>query len=174
MDVLQALQQRGCVAGSEDRTVKIWDTRTRGSQREFESRAPVTCVTLVQGQNELISGDQDGNIRVWDITGGQCSCELVPEVDVAVRSVSVAMDGSQVRCQSAAFASCDLSAPDRLTSCLRSSEVSCSPAATRVAHLTCLRNTQAVIVAGRCHSGDIRIRELQAWASARVLYLLVA
>ena len=83
------------MSGSEDRTVKIWDTRTRGSQREFESRAPVTCVTLVQGQNELISGDQDGNIRVWDITGGQCSCELVPEVDVALRSVSDAKDGSQ-------------------------------------------------------------------------------
>lgn len=84
-------------AGSEDRTVKIWDTRTRDAQREFESRAPVTTVTLVQGQNELISGDQDGNIRVWDITAGACSCELVPEVDVAVRSVSVALDGSQVR-----------------------------------------------------------------------------
>lgn len=83
-------------AGSEDRTVKIWDTRTRDAQREFESRAPVTTVTLVQGQNELISGDQDGNIRVWDITAGACSCELVPEVDVAVRSVSVALDGSQV------------------------------------------------------------------------------
>ena len=91
------LQHATGSAGSEDRTVKIWDTRTRDAQREFESRAPVTTVTLVQGQNELISGDQDGNIRVWDITAGACSCELVPEVDVAVRSVSVALDGSQVQ-----------------------------------------------------------------------------
>ena len=29
---------------------------------------------------ELISGDQNGNIRVWDLTANACSCELVPEV----------------------------------------------------------------------------------------------
>lgn len=84
-------------AGSEDKTVKIWDMRTRRCQREFESRGQVTTVALNAGQNELISGDQDGNIRVWDLTAGACSCELVPEVDVPVRSVSIALDGSQAR-----------------------------------------------------------------------------
>ena len=71
--------------------------RARRCQREFESRGPVNTVALNAGQNELISGDQDGNIRVWDVTAGACSCELVPEVDVPVRSVSIALDGSQVR-----------------------------------------------------------------------------
>lgn len=84
-------------AGSEDKSVKIWDMRARRCQREFESRGPVNTVALNAGQNELISGDQDGNIRVWDVTAGACSCELVPEVDVPVRSVSIALDGSQVR-----------------------------------------------------------------------------
>lgn len=28
-------------------------------------------------QTELISGDQNGNIRVWDLTANSCSCELV-------------------------------------------------------------------------------------------------
>ena len=28
-------------------------------------------------QMELISGDQNGNIRVWDLTANSCSCELV-------------------------------------------------------------------------------------------------
>lgn len=32
--------------------------------------------------------------QVWDITAGACSCELVPEVGVAVRSLSVAPDSS--------------------------------------------------------------------------------
>ena len=41
-----------------------------------------------------MSGDAAGNVRVWDLTAGACSCELVPEVGTAVRSLSVALDGS--------------------------------------------------------------------------------
>lgn len=41
-------------------------------------------------------GDQHGNIRVWDLTANACSCELVPEVGTAVRSITVALDGSLV------------------------------------------------------------------------------
>ena len=41
-------------------------------------------------------GDQAGNIRVWDLTAGACSCELVPEVGTAVRSLTVALDASHV------------------------------------------------------------------------------
>eukprot|EP00898_Chlorokybus_atmophyticus_P001747 jgi/Chlat1/2573/Chrsp175S00149 len=86
-------------SGSEDGTVKIWDLRCSPShscQREFESRAAVNTVVLHPNQGELISGDQNGNIRVWDLTANACSCELVPEVDTAVRSLTVASDGSMV------------------------------------------------------------------------------
>eukprot|EP00887_Chlorella_sp_A99_P007037 scaffold2.g7037.t1 len=76
--------------------VKIWDLRAPGCQREYESRAAVNTVVLHPNQGELISGDQHGNIRVWDLTANACSCELVPEVGTAVRSLTVAMDGSLV------------------------------------------------------------------------------
>lgn len=74
----------------------IWDMRARHAQRVYESRAAVNTVALNPVQSELISGDQNGNIRVWDITQSACSCELVPEVGTAVRSLSIALDGSQV------------------------------------------------------------------------------
>ncbi|KAJ4829709.1 Target of rapamycin complex subunit LST8-1 [Turnera subulata] len=83
-------------SGSEDGTVKIWDLRSPGCQREYESRAAVNTVVLHPNQTELISGDQNGNIRVWDLTANSCSCELVPEVDTAVRSLTVMWDGSLV------------------------------------------------------------------------------
>ena len=83
-------------SGSEDGTVRLWDLRAPGCQREFESRAAVNSVVLHPGQTELISADQNGNIRVWDIVAGACSCELVPEVGTSVRSLSVAADGSLV------------------------------------------------------------------------------
>uniref|UniRef100_A0A803MA72 Target of rapamycin complex subunit LST8 n=1 Tax=Chenopodium quinoa TaxID=63459 RepID=A0A803MA72_CHEQI len=83
-------------SGSEDGTVKIWDLRAPGCQREYESRAAVNTVVLHPNQTELISGDQNGNIRVWDLTANSCSCELVPEVDTAVRSLTVMFDGTLV------------------------------------------------------------------------------
>lgn len=33
---------------------------------------------------------------MWDLTANACSCELVPELNVGVRSLSVAVDGSLV------------------------------------------------------------------------------
>ncbi|XP_024027235.1 target of rapamycin complex subunit wat1 isoform X3 [Morus notabilis] len=57
-------------SGSEDGTVKIWDTRAPGCQREYESRAAVNTVVLHPNQ--------------------------VPEVDTAVRSLTVMWDGSLV------------------------------------------------------------------------------
>ncbi|CAA6654974.1 unnamed protein product [Spirodela intermedia] len=83
-------------SGSEDGTIKIWDLRAPGCQREYESRAAVNTVVLHPNEKEIISGDQNGNIRVWDLTANSCSCELVPEVDTAIRSLSMMWDGSLV------------------------------------------------------------------------------
>ncbi|KAF2325759.1 hypothetical protein GH714_036426 [Hevea brasiliensis] len=57
-------------SGSEDGTVRIWDLRAPGCQREYESRAAVNTVVLHPNQ--------------------------VPEVDTAVRSLTVMWDGSLV------------------------------------------------------------------------------
>lgn len=81
---------------SEDGTVKIWDLRAPGCQRNYESKTPINSACLNPNQGEIISGDQDGNIRVWDLTANACSYELVPDGKVAVRSVSVASDASMV------------------------------------------------------------------------------
>ena len=82
--------------GSEDGTVKIWDLRAPGCQREYESRAAVNTVELHPNQGELVSGDQNGNIRVWDLTANCCSRELVPDGDNAIRSISIASNASML------------------------------------------------------------------------------
>jgi len=82
--------------GSEDGSIKIFDIRAPNAQQEYESRGAVNTVLLHPNQGELISGDQQGNIRVWDLTAGACSCELVPEVGTPVRSLTVAQDASMV------------------------------------------------------------------------------
>lgn len=51
---------------------------------------------MVMCQKICSTGDQHGNIRVWDLTANACSCELVPEVGTPVRSLTVAQDASLV------------------------------------------------------------------------------
>ena len=65
-------------------------------QRDFHHQSAVNCVTLHPDQTELISGDQEGRVIRWDLRANQCIEHLIPEPDVAVRSVDIASDGSYV------------------------------------------------------------------------------
>eukprot|EP00941_MAST-03F_sp_MAST-3F-sp1_P003762 g3762.t1 len=79
---------------SEDGTIKIWDLRARGCQRDYECRAPVNTVVLHPNQAELVSGDRDGMIKVWDLTANKCVKEFSPEGNVSIQSASMAADAS--------------------------------------------------------------------------------
>ena len=45
-------------SASEDKTVKIWDVRAAGCQREMENASPVNTAALHPNQVELVYGDQ--------------------------------------------------------------------------------------------------------------------
>eukprot|EP01083_Nonionella_stella_P152834 490336_1 len=83
-------------SSSEDRTVKIWDIRAAGCQRDYESSAAINDAVLHPNQGEILSGDLNGNIRVWDLTANACRYELIPDGSTPVRSISIAADASLV------------------------------------------------------------------------------
>ncbi|WVF70261.1 hypothetical protein IAT40_005050 [Kwoniella sp. CBS 6097] len=82
------------VTGSEDGSVKVWDTRTATIQRNYLHDCPVNDVVIHPNQGELISCDQSGSVKIWDLADNTCTHELVPDEDVPIRSVSIASDGS--------------------------------------------------------------------------------
>ncbi|RCK58871.1 Target of rapamycin complex subunit LST8 [Candida viswanathii] len=84
------------VTSLEDGTVKVWDVRSPSVQRNYKHHCPVNEVVIHPNQGELISCDQDGNIRVWDLGENQCTHHLIPEDDVPINSLSVASDGSML------------------------------------------------------------------------------
>lgn len=85
---------RWMVTSSEDGTIKIWDVRAPGIQRDYELKVPVHDVIIHPNQGELISCDQNGTIKIWDLGENKCVHQMTPEDDVPMRSVSMAADGS--------------------------------------------------------------------------------
>jgi len=81
------------ITGSEDGTLKIWDTRAPVVQRTYDHKSPVNDVTIHPNSNQLISCDQNGSIKLWNIGDNSCTHELVPEDNVSMRSVTVSSDG---------------------------------------------------------------------------------
>lgn len=95
----------------------VWLTHplpsTAGIQRDYYHGSPVNDVVVHPNQGELISCDQNGSVKIWDLGENSCTHELVclcgfwikteadvadaihqvPAEDVPIRSVSIASDG---------------------------------------------------------------------------------
>ncbi|KZT57492.1 WD40 repeat-like protein [Calocera cornea HHB12733] len=82
------------VTGSEDSSIRIWDMRSAHTQRNYDNASPVNDVNIHPNQGELISCDQSGSIKQWDLAENACVYELAPAGPVPIRSVNFASDGT--------------------------------------------------------------------------------
>lgn len=73
---------------SEDNSIRIWDLRAAEAQRTYECQGPVHSLVLHPNQTTLISGDQTGAIKTWDILSGRQSRAEV-QAEGPVRSLSI-------------------------------------------------------------------------------------
>lgn len=76
--------------------IKVWDVRAARPQRNLDNKAAINGAVLHPNQGDILSVDQAGSLRIWDLTASACSAELIPEEAVPLRSVSVSADGEQV------------------------------------------------------------------------------
>jgi len=74
-------------------TLPELSNRTSQVQRKYHHDAPVNDAVIHPNQGELISCDQAGSVKIWDLGENICTHELVPDEDVAIRTVTIASDG---------------------------------------------------------------------------------
>uniref|UniRef100_H3GAF7 Protein LST8 homolog n=1 Tax=Phytophthora ramorum TaxID=164328 RepID=H3GAF7_PHYRM len=83
---------------SDDGTIKIWDLRAPGCQRSYNAGVPLNSVVLHPNQAELLVGDQNGFVRVYDLTANAMVTKLEPPTgdtgESSIRSVDIVRDGS--------------------------------------------------------------------------------
>jgi target of rapamycin complex subunit LST8 len=79
---------------SDDGTVKIWDLRAPGCQRNYECGVPLNSVVLHPNQAELLVADQNGSVRIFDLSANAMSSKLTPEGEIGIRSIDIVRDGS--------------------------------------------------------------------------------
>eukprot|EP00750_Incisomonas_marina_P006387 INCI14524.2.p1 GENE.INCI14524.2~~INCI14524.2.p1 ORF type:complete len:331 (+),score=37.31 INCI14524.2:146-1138(+) len=85
------MPQRGSwiFSASEDKTIKIWDSSSKGFERDIKTKSPVTDAVLHPNEGEIVSSHRDGKIRVWDLGTAKCRREFAPDGKVSVASLSL-------------------------------------------------------------------------------------
>eukprot|EP01083_Nonionella_stella_P266136 900690_1 len=58
------------------KTMRFGRYSASGCQTDYESSAAINDAVLHPNQGEILSGDLNGNIRVWDLTANACRYEL--------------------------------------------------------------------------------------------------
>ncbi|XP_018668441.2 U5 small nuclear ribonucleoprotein 40 kDa protein-like [Ciona intestinalis] len=82
-------------SGSDDCTVKIWDTRRKGAIKSIQLTYQITAVSFNDTSESVITGGIDNVIKVWDIRSEKSYIELQGHADT-VTGLAVSKDGSFV------------------------------------------------------------------------------
>ncbi|KAF4920398.1 Vegetative incompatibility protein HET-E-1, partial [Colletotrichum fructicola] len=87
---------RQLASGSDDSTVKLWDTATGQCHQTLEGHSGlVTSVAFSPDGRQLASGSSDNTVKLWDTATGQCHQTLEGHSDW-VWSVAFSPDGRQL------------------------------------------------------------------------------
>jgi G protein beta subunit-like protein len=81
------------ISAGEDCSVRINDTRIGKGVRVFYHNNYVNTVAIGNNNKDLIAGDENGNIKIWDLNKGDVRCEYnsnVNEEGLAFRSIALA------------------------------------------------------------------------------------
>jgi WD40 repeat protein len=82
------------ISGSQDKTVRIWETSTGQEINRFKHNDGVNFVAFSPDGKYIVSGSQDKTARVWEISTGKELSRLIH--DSVVDSVMFTQDGKYI------------------------------------------------------------------------------
>ncbi|KAG1371264.1 putative E3 ubiquitin-protein ligase LIN-1 [Cocos nucifera] len=131
-------------AGYSDGSIKVWDVK--GQRAMFvlevkEHKRPVTCFTLFEPGDSLLSGSSDKTVRVWKMIQRKLECVEVIEMKDPIQKVDTCGDKILMVTQSNGLKVCHAS---------RSIQTTC-----KNKHVKCLRVIQGKIYLG-CADSSIQ------------------
>ncbi|CAG0880587.1 unnamed protein product [Darwinula stevensoni] len=81
------------VSGSDDCTVKMWDSRRKGAILSLQCTYPVTAVSFNDTSDHIYSSGIDNDIKVWDLRKSSLTMRLRGHTD-SVTGMSLSSDGN--------------------------------------------------------------------------------
>jgi G protein beta subunit-like protein len=85
-------QNKWFFAACEDGTIKIFDFKAQGYQRQYDNGGVmINCAVLHPNEVEIIFGDQNGEIKVWDLQlqKARSFCQIeMPQVSITALEIS--------------------------------------------------------------------------------------
>eukprot|EP00035_Acanthoeca_spectabilis_P038147 m.50459 g.50459 ORF g.50459 m.50459 type:complete len:348 (+) comp9014_c0_seq2:2419-3462(+) len=82
-------------SGSDDGTIKIWDTRRRGYVHSLGNKYQVTAVAYGSNPDQVITAGLDNEIKVWDLRRKDVAFAMKGHVDT-VTGLKLSPDGNHV------------------------------------------------------------------------------
>jgi len=82
-------------SGSDDGTVKVWDTRKREAVTTLQNTYQLTAVTFNDTSEQVVSGGIDNDLKLWDLRKNDVLMAMRGHSDT-VTGLSLSPDGSHV------------------------------------------------------------------------------
>ena len=85
------------VSGSSDGTVCMWDATSSGGLGRLDGHSEaVTSLCMDAEGSTLVSGGEDGTLRRWAMSTGECKCTFGDENGVPITAVALSADSTIV------------------------------------------------------------------------------
>ncbi|XP_017697411.2 putative E3 ubiquitin-protein ligase LIN-1 isoform X2 [Phoenix dactylifera] len=137
-------------AGYSDGSIKVWDIKGQRTMLVWEAKdhkRPVTCLTLFEPGDSLLSGSSDKTVKVWKMLQRKLECVEVIEMKDPIQKVESCGDKILVITQSHGLKVCHES---------RSIETTC-----KKKHVKCLTVVQGKVYLG-CTDSSIQEVDIMA------------
>ena len=80
----------------EDGFLRIFDLRKKRPAKSIKQNKPINCAVMHPNGAEILSGDEAGYFRIWDLSQEKERISILSDNEVGIRSISVSQNGENI------------------------------------------------------------------------------